>query len=129
VTFYLEATDLVALASRATTGDLQVRDAGLFDVAAHRPRATLFDVEVYQTLWQKAAALLDSIVRTRPLKRNNWRFGWLVMAVFCDLNGWVIDVDDDAALDLVRSVSRGSLGVDDIAATLEGWAKEKSVDA
>lgn len=128
MTAYLESTDLFALASRATVGDLEVRDAGLFDAAAQRPRATLFDVEVYQTLWLKAAALLDSIVRTRPLLSNNWRFGWLAMVVFCDLNGWWVDADDTDAITLVRSVSRGSVDLDEVAKLLESWAQERSAD-
>ena len=128
MTIYLEATDLFAIASRVTSGDLRVRDAGLFDAAAHRPRATLFDMEVYQTVWLKAAALLDSIVRSRPLQQNNWKFGWLAVVVFCDVNGWEIDADDTEALELVRSVSRGGVELDDVATAIKGWARERLAD-
>jgi death-on-curing protein len=67
VTDYLDASDLLVLATAVTGGDLVVRDLGLLDAAAHRPRATVLGVEAYESLWAKAAALLDSIVRSRPL--------------------------------------------------------------
>ncbi|MFD1049492.1 type II toxin-antitoxin system death-on-curing family toxin, partial [Kibdelosporangium lantanae] len=70
---YLDASDLLVLAAAVTGGDLVVRDLGLLDSAAHRPQATVLGVEAYDTLWLKAAALMESIIRTRPLAEGNWR--------------------------------------------------------
>jgi death-on-curing protein len=125
VTEYLDASDLLVLATAVTGGDLVVRDLGLLDAAAHRPRATVLGVEAYDTLWSKAASLLDSIVRTRPLAQGNWRLGWVAAVTLCDVNGWWIDADDDAALDLVRQVGRGELDVKAAAEALARWAVPK----
>jgi death-on-curing protein len=125
VTDYLDASDLLVLATAVTGGDLVVRDLGLLDAAAHRPRATVLGVEAYESLWAKAAALLDSIVRSRPLAEGNWRLGWVAAITLCDINGWWIDADEDAALDLVRCVGRGQLDVPDSAERLAGWAQRK----
>ena len=122
---YLDSADLLLLATSACEGDLVVRDAGLLDAAAHRPKAVVLGREVYPTLWLKAAALLDSIVRTRPLAGGNWRLGWLAVVAFCDLNGWWVDSDDDFALDLVRQVSRGEIELREVAHWLQTWAKEQ----
>jgi death on curing protein len=43
----------------------------------------------------------------------------------CDLNGWWIDADEEEALDLVREVGRGGVGVPEMAARLEEWALPK----
>ncbi|RLK60978.1 MULTISPECIES: type II toxin-antitoxin system death-on-curing family toxin [Actinokineospora] len=126
MTAYLDASDLLVLAAAVTGGDLVVRDLGLLDSAAHRPRATVLGVEAYETLWTKAAALLDSIVRTRPLAEGNWRLGWVAAVTMCDLNGWWIDADTDEALELVREVGRGAVEVPKMAAHLEAWALPKS---
>jgi death-on-curing protein len=122
---YLDASDLLVLAAAVTGGDLVVRDLGLLDAAAHRPRATVLGVQAYDTLWLKAAALLDSIVTTRPLAEGNWRLGWVAAVTICDMNGWWIDADEDEALELVRDVGRGTVGVPEMAARLEDWAVPK----
>ncbi|GLZ39276.1 Fic family protein [Actinokineospora sp. NBRC 105648] len=126
MTAYLDASDLLVLAAAVTGGDLVVRDLGLLDSAAHRPRATVLGVEAYDSLWLKAAALLDSIVRTRPLAEGNWRLGWVAAVTMCDINGWWIDADTDDALDIVRAVGRGSVEVPKMAEHLEAWALPKS---
>lgn len=125
---YLDASDLLVLAAAVTGGDLVVRDLGLLDSAAHRPRATVLGVEAYDTLWLKAAALLDSIVRTRPLVEGNWRLGWVAAVTMCDMNGWWIDADEDDALEIVREVGRGNVDVPKMAEHLEGWALPKESD-
>ena len=99
MTVYLDAGDLLVLAAAVTGGDLVVRDLGLLDAAAHRPRAAVLGVEAYQTLWLKAAALLESVVDSRPLVEGNWRLGWVAAATMCDINGWWLDADDIARLD------------------------------
>jgi death-on-curing protein len=125
---YLDASDLLVLAAAVTGGDLVVRDLGLLDSAAHRPRATVLGVEAYDTLWLKAAALLDSIVRTRPLVEGNWRLGWVAAVTLCDMNGWWIDADEDEALEIVREVGRGNVEVTAMAAHIESWALPKESD-
>lgn len=120
---YLDSDDLLLIAARAVEGDLVIRDAGLLDAAAYRPQAIVLGAEAYPSLWTKAAALLDSIVRTRPLAEGNWRLGWLAVVTFCDLNGWWIDAADDAALDVIRRVSRGEADVEEVAHWLQTWGK------
>jgi death-on-curing protein len=128
VIVYLDASDLLVLAAAVTGGDLVVRDLGLLDSAAHRPRATVLGVEAYDTLWLKAAALLDSIVRTRPLLEGNWRLGWVAAVTLCDMNGWWIDADEDDALEIVREVGRGNVDVPAMADHLQSWGLPKESD-
>ncbi len=122
---YLDASDLLVLAAAVTGGDLVVRDLGLLDSAAHRPQATVLGVEAYETLWLKAAALMESIIRNRPLAEGNWRLGWVAAVTLCDINGWWVDAEEDAALDLVREVDRGAIEVPAIAAQLESWGIQR----
>ena len=122
---YLDAGDLLVLATAVTGGDLVVRDLGLLDVAAHRPRATVLGVEAYESLWAKSAALMDSIVRTRPLAEGNWRLGWVAAVTLCDINGWWVDADEEDALRVVREVGRGQIDVSAVALRLESWAHPK----
>ncbi len=125
MTVYLDAFDLLMLASDISDGDLEVRDSGLLDAAAYRPRAEVLGVEAYDSLWTKAAALLDSIVRTRPLLAGNWRLGWVAAVALCDLNGWWINADDERALELVRQIGREQVEIPHVASHLENWAQPK----
>ncbi len=123
---YLDSSDLLLLATAVTDGDLMVRDSGLLDSAAYRPRAEVLGVDAYETLWMKSAALLDSIVRTRPLLEGNWRLGWVAAVTMCDVNGWWVEADEDEALGLVREVGRDQREVRDIAGYLESWSQPKA---
>ena len=79
--------------------------------------------EAYQTLFLKAAALLDSVVNNRALVDGNKRLGWLATVVFLDVNGVWIEAPDDAAYDLVIAVASGAATLPEISGALESWAE------
>jgi death on curing protein len=110
---YLDLDDLLALVRALDTGP--VRDVGLLDSAAARPRATVFGQPAYPTLPLRAAALLHSLVGNHALVDGNKRLGWLATVVFLDLNGSEPDLTDDAAFELVMDVAAGSAEVPEIA--------------
>ena len=117
MTAYLDVEDLLGLVRALGAGP--VRDVGLLDGAAARPRSTVLGEESYPTLELKAAALLHSIVRNHPLVDGNKRLGWLATVVFLDLNGAGVALDDDAAFELVMDVAAGEANVvADVAARL-----------
>jgi death-on-curing protein len=113
---YLELDDLLALVRALDTGP--VRDVGLLDSAAARPRATVFGEPAYPTLPLRAAALLHSLVGNHALVDGNKRLGWLATVVFLDLNGSEPELSDDAAFQLVMDVAAGSAEVEEIAERL-----------
>ena len=113
---YLDLEDLLALVRILGTGP--VRDVGLLDSAAARPRAQPFGHDAYPTLSLKAAALLHSLVGNHALVDGNKRLGWLAAVVFLDLNGHSPDLDDDAAFGLVMDVAGGQAEVEAIAERL-----------
>ncbi|MBW3084952.1 Toxin Doc [Austwickia sp. TVS 96-490-7B] len=119
MTRYLTLEDLLTLIKDLQVGPLN--DIGLLDSAAHRPMSTLWGKEAYPTLGDKAAALLESLVRSHPLVDGDKRLGWLATVVFLDLNGTWIDAPDDDAYDLVIAVASGTIEREQIAATLARW--------
>jgi death on curing protein len=118
---YLDLDDLLGLVRALRTGP--VRDVGLLDSAAARPRSHVFGQEAYPTLPLKAAALLHSLARNHPLVDGNKRLGWLATVVFLDLNGWEPDLEDDAAFQLVMDVAAGAADVEEIADRLRVVAR------
>jgi len=109
---YPDLEDLLALTRALRAGP--VRDLGLLDSACARPRSTAFGRDAYPTLPGKAAALLHSLARNQALVDGNERLAWLATAVFLDLNGRGVEMDDDAVFALVVEVAAGTLDVPQI---------------
>lgn len=113
---YLDLEDLLGLVRILGLGP--VRDIGLLDSAAARPRSSAFGADAYPTLELKAAALLHSITRNHALVDGNKRLAWLATVVFVDINAHEPRLSDDEAFALVMSVAEGQLDVTAIATAL-----------
>ncbi|MDT3727014.1 type II toxin-antitoxin system death-on-curing family toxin [Streptomyces sp. DSM 41972] len=106
---YLTAEDVLAIAEDAVDDQrVAVRDAGLLESAVHRPSASMFGQEAYTDLFDKAAALLQSLVINRPLVDGNKRTAWVSCVVFLALNEVQLRPDIDAVERLVIAVATGS---------------------
>ena len=113
---YLDLEDLLGMVRALDAGP--VRDVGLLDSAAARPRASAFGEHAYPTLALKAAALLQSLARNHALIDGNKRHAWLATVVFLDLSASGTDLFDDDAFALVMDASEGLLDVEQVATRL-----------
>ncbi|MFE5713390.1 type II toxin-antitoxin system death-on-curing family toxin [Streptomyces sp. NPDC056501] len=108
---YLTVQEVLELADFACAGQqIAVRDLGLLSSAVHRPQSQMFGVEAYSDLFEKAAALLQSLAVNHPLVDGNKRMAWMCTVVFLDFNGTeMVGVDQDEAYKLVIDVATGDL--------------------
>ena len=119
---YLTTADLFAITAAALGPDTPIRDPGMIDAAAHRPRTTAFGEDAYPDLHTKAAAILHSILRNHPLVDGNKRLAWVACRTFLAVNGADFTPDEDAAVDFVMKAAASELGdVEAIAAVLREW--------
>jgi len=102
---YLTLEDVLELIEDLGVGP--IRDIGLLDSAVHRPQATVFGTDAYPDLDQKAAVLLESLVRNHALIDGNKRIGWLSTVVFYGLNNIELEAPDDDAYELVIAIANG----------------------
>ncbi|MEV8014871.1 type II toxin-antitoxin system death-on-curing family toxin [Streptomyces sp. NPDC086554] len=111
---YLTVQEVLDLAELACgEQEVAVRDLGLLSSAVHRPQSQMFGIEAYTDLFEKAAALLQSLAVNHPLVDGNKRMAWMSTVVFLDFNGAdMVDVDQDEAYKLVIEVASG--GLDDV---------------
>lgn len=122
MTEYLELDDLLAAADAALGEPPLVRDIGLLDAAAARPRSSVYGADAYPDLDRKAAALLHSIVTSHPLLDGNKRLGWVAVRLFYRVNDADLRAPHDDAYQLVVDVAAGAIrDVDVIAARLAAW--------
>ncbi|MBS7529363.1 type II toxin-antitoxin system death-on-curing family toxin [Hazenella sp. IB182353] len=56
--------------------------------ASERPKAVFFEKELYPTIWDKAACLLQSIIQEHIFHNGNKRTGLACMEIFLMLNGY-----------------------------------------
>ncbi len=78
---------LVLINAAVLGGQSTVRDAGLVAAAAARPHATVGGTEVYPSIEEKAAALLHSVIRTRPFSKGNKRTAWVALRMMLRCQG------------------------------------------
>ncbi|MGW6602749.1 type II toxin-antitoxin system death-on-curing family toxin [Streptomyces sp. NPDC055036] len=119
---YLTLPELLSLAKRL--GAAEVRDYGLLDSALMRPQTSVFGQDAYPDVWQKAAALMESLARNRGLVDGNKRIAWYATWVFLHLNGHPLHPDFavDEAEQFVLSVCQGQLEMPKIAELLPRFA-------
>ncbi|ADG73531.1 death-on-curing family protein [Cellulomonas flavigena DSM 20109] len=108
---YLTAEELLVVARRAA-GDVVVRDIGLVESAAARPRTQVGGTDAYPDLLTKAAALLHSLTRNHALVDGNKRLALAGTIVFLGVNGTRLTATNDQAYDLIMDVAAGR--VDDV---------------
>lgn len=120
----LDLDDVIALGRLVLDGPLEVRDWGLVESALARPAASVFGEDAYPTVFDKAAALLLSLVTNHPFVDGNKRMGFAGAVLFLFKNGWELLYAEDEAYDFVISIADGSRrDVSELATVLEGWAQ------
>ena len=124
MTDYLDREDVLTAGSIAFGGELKVRDYGLLDAAVARPQATVFGVDAYPQVWDKAAALLQSLARNHALVDGNKRTAWAAAWTFLHINGSELasDFDVDRAEDLMNEVATAECSLGYIAEALARFA-------
>jgi len=124
---YVDLDDLLAAATVFLDHPPEVRDYGLLESTLTRPRATVFGLDAYPSIHEKAAALLLSLVTNHGLIDGNKRLGWLAVNLFYGLNTQEFDPDLDLAYDLIMAIASGETDtIADVATVLRGWAGEAS---
>jgi death on curing protein len=117
---YLNDEDMLHVIERVLGHPPEVRDHGLLESAAARPRATAFGEEAYRDVHEKAAALLHSLARNHPLVDGNKRLALAATIAFYGMNGSRLTLTNDEAYTLVMCVADGS--IDDVAPIAEALA-------
>ncbi|WP_071288081.1 type II toxin-antitoxin system death-on-curing family toxin [Mycolicibacterium llatzerense] len=121
---YLDRDDVLTAGSIAFGSELKVRDYGLLDAAVARPQASVFGVDAYPEVWDKAAALLQSLARNHALIDGNKRTAWASAWTFLHINGNELspEFDVDQAEQFMNTVATQELELIEIASTLRGFA-------
>jgi death-on-curing protein len=104
---YRSYDDLMMVAARVMGPRPLVRDHGLVEAAAFPPQASVFGADACSTLWDKAAAMMESLARNHPLVDGNRRLALAGTVVFLGMNGFRLTMNNDEAYDFTIAVASG----------------------
>lgn len=110
MTDYLSVDDVLAAAEAHLGHPADIGDYGLLESAVARPQASVFGEDAYDTIHEKAAALLQSLATNHALIDGNKRTAFVCTALFYELNGHhVSTAAEDDLFDLVIAVATREL--------------------
>ncbi len=109
-----EVKEIHRIAIEQFGGSHGIRDEGLLDSAVAQPKGSFAGQEFYPTIAEKAAALGFSLIGNHPFIDGNKRAGFAAMAVFLELNGFVLECSDDAGEAATLKVAAGEMTRDEL---------------
>lgn len=98
----------------ATGGTVGIRDEGMLESALEAPYQSFDSIELYPTIIEKAARLGYGLTSNHPFVDGNKRIGIYVMLVFLEINGIVIDFNDDEIVNLSLQIAAGCYKYEDV---------------
>jgi len=122
---YLTAEQILYLHARLITetgGSHGVRELNLLLSAAGRPQASFGNQDLYPDNYEKAAALMDSLVRNHPFLDGNKRTGIAATGLFLMRNGYRLIATNQELVRFTLSVARSECPFDQIAAWFKNHA-------
>lgn len=106
-----------------------VKDHGLLESALHRPQQSVFGEDAYPSKFDKAAALLESLVRNHCFHNGNKRTAYLVTKSFLMLNGYHLRMEREYAVEFVVDVAKGLHSSETISRILKEYSQEKNISS
>lgn len=124
---YLTVTQVLFIHDRAVKmfgGSFGVRDLGLVDSAVARPQASFDGQDLYQNIFDKAAALLQSLLKNHPFVDGNKRTALSSASILLELNGYKLKNSHKEEVEFAIKVDNQNLTLEQISAWLKNHSKK-----
>ena len=95
----------------------------LLESSLYRPRSSFDGVELYSTVFAKAACLMHSLVKNHPFNDGNKRTASVAGIAFLRMNGFTINIPSSALYELALEIATDKLSL----AKLSDLLSENSV--
>ena len=99
-----------------------VRDVGGLDSAIARPFQSFGGEDLYPSVFEKAAAIGESIIMNHPFIDGNKRTGYVLMETILRIEGLKITATDDLLYAFVIDISTGNIRFEQIVE----WLKQNT---
>jgi len=91
-----------------------IRDIGGLQSALSRPFQTFNNVDLYPSVLEKAAALIESILNNHPFIDGNKRTGYVLTLLFLMSSGYDINASQDSKYQFVTDIASGKMKFEEI---------------
>ena len=91
-----------------------------------RPRASFDGNDLYETVFDKAAALLQSLLKNHPFVDGNKRTALISAGIFLKMNGWKLVNSHEEEVVFAVNVDNKHLPVEQISQWLKDHARKLS---
>ncbi len=108
---------------KRTSGLIGVRDVGLVESAVYRPQASFGGEDLYKSVFDKAAALLQSLLKNHPFLDGNKRTALTSAGIFLRLNGYKLINAKKEEVEFAIKVDNQHLDIEEI----RTWLKKHSI--
>ena len=105
-------------------GSQGIRDQGLMESAIARPYQTFGGEYLYPTIFEKAAAIAESLIINHPFLDGNKRTGFLAMLAVLETENFKINISNDEVYSFTIQISTGEIKFDQIVV----WLKNNTED-
>src|SRR5690625_360727 len=96
-----------------------VREPGLLESALYRPQQTMFVKDAYPTIYEKAAALTESLAKNHSFHNANKRTALASLIIFLKLNSYTWTMDVYAEQDFMVGIETGEYALEEITAIIK----------
>ncbi len=120
-----QALKIHTIAIKKFGGANGVRDIGGLESALARPFQTFGGEDLYPNIFEKAAAIGESLIMNHPFIDGNKRSGYLLMEALLRYEGYKIIASDEDLYNFVISISTSSISFEEIVEWLKNNTKAK----
>jgi death-on-curing protein len=100
-------------------GSHGIRDKNALSSAVARPYTTFDNKELYPTEIEKAAAIIESLVKNHPFIDGNKRIGYVMMRMILLESGKDVDASLNEKYEFVISISKGQMEFEQIVSRIK----------
>ena len=95
-------------------GSNGIRDLNALQAAIQRPYSTFDGKDLYPTIYDKAAALVESLVKNHAFIDGNKRIGYVMLRFFLIESGYDLSASQTDKYNFIIGISKGDLDFKDI---------------
>jgi death-on-curing protein len=104
-------------------GGIGVRELGSLESAIARPFQTFDGEDLYETIFEKAAALGESIIINHPFIDGNKRTGFVSMIAVVEAAGYILNASEEEAYTFTIKISTGEIRFEQMVE----WLKQNTI--
>ncbi len=117
----------VAMIQRYSPGEfIGVKSGDMLESAIHRPMSSAFGEDAYPTIFEKAAALFESLGQNHPFQNANKRTAFTALVIFLRYNGYLFIMDTKAAEDFTVDMVNHKYTLSELAEVIQRHSQKSA---